>query len=156
MQGQTTVQTNRNRSSRAWKDHSCFHIIPAGVLWLHFHVSQFIPGPSPNGPECCCQTVSQVQQDDSPILRSLYLLPIRLTIPFTVLVISYKALHGQAPEYLRDLLHPYIPSMSPRSSAPGLLAVPRPRLKLKLTVPFRWWLRHYGPPSMQTFGRQSL
>ncbi|KAK0146590.1 putative RNA-directed DNA polymerase from transposon BS [Merluccius polli] len=44
----------------------------------------------------------------SPILSSLHWLPINFRIQFKVLVLSYRALHGQTPVYISDLLHPYI------------------------------------------------
>ncbi|KAL3058228.1 hypothetical protein OYC64_010411 [Pagothenia borchgrevinki] len=41
----------------------------------------------------------------------------------------YKSLHTLAPQYLTDLLHPYTPSRSLRSSDTGLLSIPRSRLR---------------------------
>ena len=67
----------------------------------------------------------------TPILASLHWLPIKFRIQFKVLVITYRALHGQAPAYICDLLRPYSPSRSLRSSDQGLLVVPRARLKTK-------------------------
>ena len=67
----------------------------------------------------------------TPILRSLHWLPICFRIHFKVLAITYRALHGQAPEYIMDLIHPYVASRSLRSSNQDLLAVPRSRLKTK-------------------------
>ena len=67
----------------------------------------------------------------TPILFSFHWLPIRFRIHFKVLVFTYRALHGQAPAYISDLLHPYITSRSLRSSDQGLLVVPRARLKTK-------------------------
>ena len=67
----------------------------------------------------------------TPILIALHWLPIKFRIQFKVLVVTYRALHGQAPTYIRDLLQPYLTSRSLRSSDQGLLVVPRSRLKTK-------------------------
>uniref|UniRef100_A0A0E9XEA4 Uncharacterized protein n=1 Tax=Anguilla anguilla TaxID=7936 RepID=A0A0E9XEA4_ANGAN len=66
-----------------------------------------------------------------PILKSLHWLPIKFRIHFKILVIVYRALHGQAPVYIKELLQPYKPSRNLRSSDQGLLVVPRSRLKTK-------------------------
>lgn len=58
-------------------------------------------------------------------------LPIMFRIHFMVLVFTYRALYGQAPLYICDLLHPYITIWSLRSSDQGLLVVPRSWLKTK-------------------------
>ena len=44
----------------------------------------------------------------TPVLASLHWLPVSLRIQFKVLVITYRALHCQAAEYLSDLLHAYM------------------------------------------------
>ncbi len=67
----------------------------------------------------------------TPILISLHLLPIKFRIQFKVLVITFRALHGQAPAYIRDLLQPHTASRSVTSPDQGLLVVPRSRLKTK-------------------------
>ncbi len=45
-------------------------------------------------------------------------------------MLTYKALHGLAPQYLSDLLIPYTPTRDLRSSETGLLTVPLTRLRL--------------------------
>ncbi len=67
----------------------------------------------------------------TPIFSSLHWLPIKFRIRFKVLVFTYRALHGQAPAHISDLLHPYFTSWSLKSSDQGLLVVPRARLKTK-------------------------
>ncbi len=44
----------------------------------------------------------------TPILFSLHWFSIKFRIYFKVLVFTYRTLHGQAPAYISDLLHPYI------------------------------------------------
>lgn len=68
-------------------------------------------------------------QHITPILKQLHWLPIKSRITYKVLLLTFKSLHGLAPHYLTDLLHPYDPSRSLRSSSKGQLIVPRTRLK---------------------------
>ncbi|XP_074521138.1 uncharacterized protein LOC141786458 [Halichoeres trimaculatus] len=61
----------------------------------------------------------------SPVLASLHWLPIKSRIEFKILLLTYKALNGIGPSYLKDLIVPYNPSRSLRSQHAGLLVVPR-------------------------------
>ncbi len=65
----------------------------------------------------------------TPVLELLHWLPVRFRIDLKVLMLTYKALHGLAPQYLAELLIPYIPSRNLRSSQSGLLVVPKTRLR---------------------------
>ncbi|XP_053364370.1 deoxynucleoside triphosphate triphosphohydrolase SAMHD1-like [Clarias gariepinus] len=65
----------------------------------------------------------------TPILKQLHWLPIKSRISYKVLLLTYKSLHGLAPHYLTDFLHPYTPLRSLWSSSKGQLIVPRSRLK---------------------------
>ncbi|XP_070582622.1 LOW QUALITY PROTEIN: uncharacterized protein [Erythrolamprus reginae] len=60
----------------------------------------------------------------TPTLRSLHWLPISFRSQFKVLVMTYKALHGTGPEYLRDRLLPHESQRPVRSHRVGLLRVP--------------------------------
>ncbi|XP_058052944.1 uncharacterized protein LOC131205078 isoform X2 [Ahaetulla prasina] len=61
----------------------------------------------------------------TPLLRKLHWLPVVFCVQFKVLVITFKALHGIGPGYLRDRLLPPIASHRPvRSHREGLLGVP--------------------------------
>lgn len=62
---------------------------------------------------------------------SLRWLPIKFRVQFKILLVTFKALHDQAPTFIKELLLPYIPARSLRSSDQGLLSVPRFRLKTK-------------------------
>ena len=57
----------------------------------------------------------------SPVLASL---PVKFRIEFKILPLTYKALHGQAPSYLKELIVPYYPTRTLRSLNAGLLVVP--------------------------------
>ncbi len=46
-------------------------------------------------------------------------------IEFKVLLLTYKALNGQVPLCLKELIVPYYPSRSLRSQNAGVLVVPR-------------------------------
>ena len=67
----------------------------------------------------------------TPILSALHWLPVHLRTQFQVLVFTYRAVHGQAPAYVNDLIHPHSTTRALRSSEQGLLRVPRTRLKTK-------------------------
>ncbi len=44
-------------------------------------------------------------------------------------MLTYKVLHGLAPQYLAELLIPYTPSRNLRSSQSGILVVTKTRLR---------------------------
>ena len=67
-----------------------------------------------------------------PYLLKLHWLPIEHHISFKILCMTYKALHGLAPGYIKDLLAQYSPARTLRSVDWGLLC------KLKMN------LRSYG------------
>ena len=58
----------------------------------------------------------------SPLLFELHWLPVEHRIVFKILLL---VLNNLAPSYISDLLTPYIPSRSLRSSSQSLLVVPR-------------------------------
>ena len=80
----------------------------------------------------------------TPILASLHWLPITFRSDFKVLLLTYKALHGLSPSYLKDLIIPYSPSRSLRSSGAGLLSLPKVKKKsagqraFAYRAPFLW------------------
>ena len=60
-------------------------------------------------------TVSPKSCHITPVLKNLHWLPIDLRIEFKILIITYKALHGLAPTYVKDLLKNYHPPRDLRS-----------------------------------------
>ena len=81
----------------------------------------------------------------TPILRELHWLPIHQRILFKLLLMTFKALNGIGPAYLRDLLVLYQPSRVLRSASdPLLLVVPKSRLKtygdrsFSIVAPVQW------------------
>ncbi len=65
----------------------------------------------------------------TPILASLHWLPVSFRIQFKILLIVFKALNGQAPSYISDLIS--FKSKPLRSANKALLYVPRSRLQFK-------------------------
>ncbi len=60
-----------------------------------------------------------------PVLSTLHWLPIKHAIHFKILLITYKALNGLAPQYLSELLSHYSPPRPLRSQNSGHLIIPR-------------------------------
>ncbi|KAF7251113.1 Junctional adhesion molecule B, partial [Varanus komodoensis] len=60
----------------------------------------------------------------TPVPRQLHWLPIEVRAQFKVLVMTYKALNGLGPGYLKERLHPYMPSRPLRSAGEALLREP--------------------------------
>ena len=61
----------------------------------------------------------------TPLLYQLHWLPIDKRIIFKLLVIVFNCLHNRAPDYLSQLLSPYIPNRTLRSSSANMLVAPR-------------------------------
>ncbi|KAF7252554.1 Septin-10, partial [Varanus komodoensis] len=60
----------------------------------------------------------------TPVLRQLHWLPIEVWAQFKVLVMTYKALNGLGPGYLKEHLRPYMSSHPLRSATDALLREP--------------------------------
>ncbi|XP_055496016.1 uncharacterized protein LOC129699942, partial [Leucoraja erinacea] len=65
----------------------------------------------------------------TPVLKQLHWLPISHRVTYKILILTYKALHHLAPPYLTDLLSPYQPSRSLRSTSAGLLSIHKSNLR---------------------------
>lgn len=79
--------------------------------------------------------------DRMPVSKLLHWLPVRFRMDFKVLLLVFKCL---GPIYQADLLLPYQPSQTLRSSGVGLLAVPRVKTKIHVEAAFTydgsyWW-----------------
>ena len=61
----------------------------------------------------------------SAICSKLHWLPIKQRIDFKILLLTFKALNNSALLYIKDLLKPYNPSRTLRSSGDVLLTVPK-------------------------------
>ena len=60
----------------------------------------------------------------APALAALHRLPVTFGIDYKILLLTFKALNGLAPQYLSDLLEPCIPVRRLRTSDMALLEVP--------------------------------
>ena len=65
----------------------------------------------------------------TPVLVDLHWLPVKQRIDFKILLLTYKALNGLAPAYLREQLVPYSPTRTLRSKENHQLTSPRCRLE---------------------------
>ena len=76
-----------------------------------------------------CARVVRPSGEESTMdkLKSLHWLPIEQRITFKVALITHKALHGAAPDYISDMLRVYAPARSLRSSDCHLLCENRPK-----------------------------
>ena len=72
-------------------------------------------------------TNTRSREHITPVLHDLHWLPVKQRIQFKILLTTYKTQHNLAPSYLTDLLQPYVPTRSLRSSEAGLLQVPKPK-----------------------------
>ena len=61
----------------------------------------------------------------TPVLVDLHWLPVKQRIDFKILLLTYKALNGLAPAYIRELLTPYIHARTLRSMDNNLLEPPK-------------------------------
>ena len=62
------------------------------------------------------------------MLQDLHWLPIKQRIRYKILLLTFRALQGTAPEYLSELLVYYKPEKNLRSAEKDLLSVPKTNL----------------------------
>ena len=76
------------------------------------------------------RTVNQIKKTDhsTPILAELHWLPVTYQIKYRLLLFAFKVCHDTAPQYLSELLHPYVPRRNLRSSYAFLLETPHSHL----------------------------
>ena len=67
----------------------------------------------------------------TPVMATLHWLPVVFRIDFKILLLAFKAQNGLGPQYITDLLPPYVPPRSLRSSEEALLQIPKTRLATK-------------------------
>lgn len=73
-------------------------------------------------------TMTPKYEHITPVRADLHWLPIQHRVEYKVLLYTYKSLHGEAPEYLSELLTPYVPPRALRSGEKphGTRLVPPP------------------------------
>jgi hypothetical protein len=95
-------------------------------------------------------------QHISPTLRKLHWLPIEQRITYKIASLTFKTLHHKQPSYLFDLIHPYTPSRTLRSSVQHLLTIPHTKTAIgrrafQYSAPFVWNSLPYSLRSTQSF-----
>ena len=73
-------------------------------------------------------TLSKKYDHVTPLLIELHWLPVEYRIIFKILLITFKILNGIAPNYLKDLLEPYVPRRTLRSMSKLRLVEPSYKL----------------------------
>jgi hypothetical protein len=74
-------------------------------------------------------TLTPPSNNITPILKELHWLPIEQRIEYKIILLTFKAMHGAAPQYILDMLKPKPTPRALRSSDANLLAVPTTRTK---------------------------
>ena len=69
----------------------------------------------------CC---APARASAAPLLKRLHWLPIEQRIEYKIACMSFNVLHSHIPNYLNDLIVPYVPPRNLRSSTSNLLSVP--------------------------------
>jgi hypothetical protein len=80
---------------------------------------------------CAARVVKRIKKYDNitPTLKDLHWLCVPERIQYKISLLTFKALHGLAPNYLRMLIACYKPERELRSTDANLLATPNVRLK---------------------------
>jgi hypothetical protein len=75
----------------------------------------------------CARLVTRTRRREhiSPVLIELHWLPVEYRAMYKVLMYTYKALHGLAPQYICELVKLYVPARPLRSASQSLLQVPK-------------------------------
>ena len=60
-------------------------------------------------------TLTRKREHIAPVLCNLHWLPIKQRITYKLLLLTYKALNGLAPEHISDLINIYVPRRNRRS-----------------------------------------
>ena len=74
-------------------------------------------------------TLRRKYEHITPILQELHWLPVEHRITYKILLTTHRALNGEAPQYITDLLTPYIPARNRRSEGEGYFDVPKTHTK---------------------------
>ena len=113
------------------------HLVLTQVVWLEYANALLV-----GLPDTLIEKLQRVQNAAArlvyrcskrthitPVLKRLHWLHVRQRIRYKVLLFTFRALHGLAPEYICDLLQPYTPPRKLRSSANHDLIIPTTNLK---------------------------
>ncbi|KAK6178617.1 hypothetical protein SNE40_013367 [Patella caerulea] len=80
---------------------------------------------------CAAKLVKRKKKYDhvTPLLRDLHWLPVQYRIIFKINMMTYKALHNKAPDYIKEMIIKYNPNRNLRSTSHNLLTEKRSKLK---------------------------
>ena len=136
------IMVSANPEVSFWRDHKdacpCLHRISSWLLqcasfwhpWqAHETNSTYV--------QCRCQSCFLVPKFDhiSPVLVRLHWLPVQYRVQFKILLLVFKCLIGEAPEYLRSMIQPKkISRPGLRSESGILLEVPRVRCSTRGSI----------------------
>ena len=81
-------------------------------------------------------TLTRKRDHITPDLKQLHWLPVHRRIDYKILLFTFKALKGEAPQYISDLVNRYVPPRDLRSAQ-----------KHKLDVTFDWSRVRHGKRS---------
>ena len=104
---------------------TCLCNIKAGfmqlaVIWITRH-NESSTGSEYSSTTCPTRSATWAYK---PALEELHWLPVRQRINYKILLMTYKALNGMAPEFISDLIQLYVSARSLRSSSGSRLEVP--------------------------------
>ena len=90
---------------------------------LYFNISNYQIGKLQKLQNFAAKTIlnKSLREHVTPCLITLHWLPVRFRIKYKIAILVYKCLNNLAPEYLSDIIKPYTPSRSLRSSNANLL-----------------------------------
>ena len=75
----------------------------------------------------CLITQTKMRDHITPSLEALHWLPVNQRSKYKILLYTYKAINGQAPTYINELISWYEQSRPLRSASKSLLNIPRAR-----------------------------
>ena len=95
-------------------------------LYLYVGISKTLVCKLQNVQNAAARLVTYTKKHEhiTPALYELHWLPVKQRIIFKLLLLTFKSLHGSAPQYLKELLQVYTPKRCLRSTTKHLLTVP--------------------------------
>jgi len=96
---------------------------------LLFNIPQTHLEPMERVQRAAARMISKASKFDDalPLMQELHWLPVRQRIVFKILLLAYKSQHNLAPEYLSDIISPYVPNRELRSSKKCYLTPSSPK-----------------------------
>ena len=123
----------RYLTTKAAEQLSCTaSLLPAWTMGTLYLWSAWLPTIQAPGSsrQCCPESLQEpgAMSTSRSVLQDLHRLSVKQWVYFKIMLMTYKVLHDQAPQYLSELIHHYRPHHALRSSSQQLLQVPMTRL----------------------------